>query len=224
MYPTKIVVDAVPKKRGPKTDVLEALLKRVDGLEKRLQDENKNPISPTSPVEPDKEPPDPSASMHVLARASISSASTTNGPPSEPFPRPFSFPSQPSPPVHHFALPDSMLDAYFARIHGKPYFILDESVTRQSHQMGQLPAALSMAIYAITLRFVFFVPASSSVLTIADIRARPTPPSSPCEWPWIMLCRPDAWWMWINRPWMGCRPCFYSRRHTLPMVWAKRPI
>lgn len=34
-------VDAVPKKRGPKTDVLEALLKRVDGLEKRLKDEKK---------------------------------------------------------------------------------------------------------------------------------------------------------------------------------------
>jgi len=32
------VTDAVPKKRGPKTDVLEALLKRVDGLEARLKD------------------------------------------------------------------------------------------------------------------------------------------------------------------------------------------
>lgn len=42
--------DAVPKKRGPKTDVLEALLKRVNGLEKRLKDENK-PISPTDPFE-----------------------------------------------------------------------------------------------------------------------------------------------------------------------------
>jgi hypothetical protein len=31
----------VPKKRGPKTDVLEALLKRVDGLEKRLKPEDK---------------------------------------------------------------------------------------------------------------------------------------------------------------------------------------
>jgi hypothetical protein len=31
--------DAVPKKRGPKTDVLEALLKRVDGLEQRLKDQ-----------------------------------------------------------------------------------------------------------------------------------------------------------------------------------------
>ena len=34
--------DAVPKKRGPKTDVLEALLKRVNGLEKRLKDEKKS--------------------------------------------------------------------------------------------------------------------------------------------------------------------------------------
>jgi hypothetical protein len=34
--------DAVPKKRGPKTDVLEALLKRVDGLEKRLHTEGQS--------------------------------------------------------------------------------------------------------------------------------------------------------------------------------------
>jgi hypothetical protein len=32
----------VPKKRGPKTDVLEALLKRVDGLEKRIHTEVKS--------------------------------------------------------------------------------------------------------------------------------------------------------------------------------------
>lgn len=36
------VLDAVPKKRGPKTDVLEALLKRVDGLEQKLKDKNKD--------------------------------------------------------------------------------------------------------------------------------------------------------------------------------------
>jgi hypothetical protein len=41
-------LDAVPKKRGPKTDVLESLLKRVDGLEKRLKDE-KQPGDPSSP-------------------------------------------------------------------------------------------------------------------------------------------------------------------------------
>lgn len=37
--------DAVPKKRGPKTDVLEALLKRIDGLEKQLQPEDELPSS-----------------------------------------------------------------------------------------------------------------------------------------------------------------------------------
>lgn len=40
-------IDAIPKKRGPKTDVLEALLTRVNGLEKRLKDEDKDkPASP----------------------------------------------------------------------------------------------------------------------------------------------------------------------------------
>ena len=43
--------DAIPKKRGPKTDVLEALLKRVDGLEKRLADEKKS-VSPTTDSRP----------------------------------------------------------------------------------------------------------------------------------------------------------------------------
>ena len=44
------VIDAVPKKRGPKTDVLEALLKRVDGLERRLKDEKKS-HSPNTDVD-----------------------------------------------------------------------------------------------------------------------------------------------------------------------------
>ena len=41
-YRANTLPDAVPKKRGPKTDVLEALLKRVDGLEKRLHSEGKS--------------------------------------------------------------------------------------------------------------------------------------------------------------------------------------
>jgi len=45
-------VDAVPKKRGPKTDVLEALLKRVDGLEAKLKEKNSDTKSPTTPTAP----------------------------------------------------------------------------------------------------------------------------------------------------------------------------
>lgn len=44
---TLVLIDAVPKKRGPKTDVLEALLKRVDGLEAKLREKNDEAISPT---------------------------------------------------------------------------------------------------------------------------------------------------------------------------------
>lgn len=43
-------IDAIPKKRGPKTDVLEALLKRVNGLEKRLKDEGKEPDETTEEI------------------------------------------------------------------------------------------------------------------------------------------------------------------------------
>ncbi|KAL4782378.1 type I 3-dehydroquinase-domain-containing protein [Aspergillus varians] len=138
--------NAVPKKRGPKTDVLEALLKRVDGLEKRLQDDD-HPLSPASPVKPDLPP------------SHLHSVSTTPGP---------AFPLAP-PPAPPYALPqpgrmpDAMLDTYFARLHGRPYFILDEPSTRQRHQNGQLPVYLSMAIYALTLRYTTVNPPPGSL-------------------------------------------------------------
>lgn len=47
-----IFLDAVPKKRGPKTDVLDALLKRVDGLEAKLREKNAEQTSPTTSGEP----------------------------------------------------------------------------------------------------------------------------------------------------------------------------
>ncbi|KAE8337622.1 hypothetical protein BDV24DRAFT_177371 [Aspergillus arachidicola] len=133
---------AVPKKRGPKTDVLEALLKRVDGLEKRLQDDN-HPLSPTSSASPTK-------SMEQLA----AQVNFHPPPPSHTFPPPPT-PQQSS---QSHRLPDSMLDVYFARLHGKPYFILDESATRQLHQRGHLPVCLSMAIHALTIRYTVLNP------------------------------------------------------------------
>ncbi|KAA8649187.1 transcription factor domain-containing protein [Aspergillus tanneri] len=140
------IYDAVPKKRGPKTDVLEALLKRVDGLEKRLQDDNL-PVSSTSSSTPSVAlslPPDP-------APAPLPSTVLAPNP---------------------SRLPLSMLDAYFARLHGKPYLILDEAGTRQRHQCEQLPPALSMAIYAITLRYTSPNSPSPQSLEVAR-QARP---------------------------------------------------
>lgn len=51
-------------------------------------------------------------------------------------------------------MPELVLDAYFARLDGKPYYILDESTTRQRLQLNQLPLCLVYAIYAVTARYV----------------------------------------------------------------------
>lgn len=160
--------DAVPKKRGPKTEVLETLMKRVDGLEKRLQDE-KSPISPTSP---DKRPDDQSllADALNLRRHTVDASFTSMHPPgshSLPSPsqpgilparsngyNPSPIPQQQPPPPYNIVLPDTILDSYFSRLHGKPFFIMDEASTRQRHQAGQLPAYLSLGIHAITARLV----------------------------------------------------------------------
>jgi hypothetical protein len=48
--------------------------------------------------------------------------------------------------------PDVFLDSFFARIHGKPYYVLDETTTRQRLQANQLPPHLVYAIYAVTAR------------------------------------------------------------------------
>ncbi|KAL4906374.1 type I 3-dehydroquinase-domain-containing protein [Aspergillus multicolor] len=161
------VANAVPKKRGPKTDVLEALLKRVDGLEKRLQDDGTHPLSPASPVKPDIPLPSNNSISHSHSHASHTHSQS----------HPAAFPLAPPPAPythghtqghghghpHPGRVPDGMLDAYFARLHGKPFFILDEASTRQRHAGEQLPAALSMAVYALTLRYTTVNPPPGSL-------------------------------------------------------------
>lgn len=58
--------------------------------------------------------------------------------------------------------PEQLLDTYFARIHGKPYYILDEATTRQRLQANQLPAYLAYAIYAVSARYAASSDAFSS--------------------------------------------------------------
>lgn len=47
---------------------------------------------------------------------------------------------------------DTVLDTYFARLHGKPYYVLDEPATRQRLRDGQLPQFLVNAVYAVAIR------------------------------------------------------------------------
>lgn len=144
------IYDAVPKKRGPKTDVLEALLKRVDGLEKRLKDEKKS-SSPSneggsttdkassngdSSTSTKAKPKRPQLDTEILASETAVYSPTTT--------------SEPSPPaIQH----DVLLDTYFNRCHGKPYHILDEASTRQRVQQHNIPSYLLFALYAVSSRY-----------------------------------------------------------------------
>lgn len=141
----------MPKKRGPKTDVLEALLKRVDGLEKRLKTEEKDVVSPTTPTRENAEASNSGDSVTSDGRPpKIEIPPSVNGingqsaiiSPAESF-------GQPTPTLY----PEVLLDIYFSRLHGKPLYILDEVSTRQRLQNSQLPTFLAYAIYALSARY-----------------------------------------------------------------------
>ncbi|KAK7429641.1 hypothetical protein QQZ08_003836 [Neonectria magnoliae] len=151
-------LDAVPKKRGPKTDVLEALLKRVDGLEAKLREKNDDDASPTVTNAP------------TSGKTDASGSDSLAGEGGEPAPKRIALDSRPSPsdtdmtmlspqtPMNRELSPnpaqtDALLDTYFTRFHGKPYYILDESSIRQRLQLNQLPKYLSYAISAVAARY-----------------------------------------------------------------------
>lgn len=153
-----IFTDAIPKKRGPKTDVLEALLKRVDGLEAQLKDHRKADASPTTEKLPhisteetspgarlaaddsDSGPKSKRPTLDISRATEIASESAIYSP---------TISSEPSPGVQI----DTLLDTYFSRFHAKPYHILDESSVRQRLQLNQLPSYLIYAIYSVAARF-----------------------------------------------------------------------
>ncbi|KAJ2998693.1 hypothetical protein NUW58_g238 [Xylaria curta] len=158
--------DAIPKKRGPKTDVLEALLKRVDGLEAQLKDQKKTlASSPTTEGPLSVKADEPDNNFEVPASSSTPSAPSGT---SEPKPKRAALDTARtpesgsdgvlySPAITHESPPsirsDALLDTYFTRFHAKPYHILDESSIKQRLRLNQLPPYLVHAIYAVAARF-----------------------------------------------------------------------
>ncbi|KAK4158516.1 fungal transcriptional regulatory-like protein [Chaetomidium leptoderma] len=142
------IYDAVPKKRGPKTDVLEALLKRVDGLEARLKDKKADPDAESSedamtdaPEAPASAQSPSNAAPGVKPDMGQETQDTAMFSPIQP--------SEQSPEIH----PETLLDIYFTRFHDKPFHIFDESTLRQRLQLNQVPTYLVHAIYAVAARY-----------------------------------------------------------------------
>ena len=137
-------LDAVPKKRGPKTEVLEELLKRIDGLEKRLG-ENDGAASGESP-----------------GRSSTSSVPSRKRSRTDPMDREPNNISNPSPPVDMpppLLSPDDRLipqlvDVFFERVNGKPYTLFHEGIFRQSWAAGRVPNYVLNTLFAVSVRWV----------------------------------------------------------------------
>lgn len=158
--------DAIPKKRGPKTDILESLLKRVDGLEKRLKTEASSDTSApdSAPVPSSDIQAEVAAAAEQVRKASSASkepqSAVSQSSLSPVYPRSALSAQAPESaliidsPTSPNIFPDVLLDTYFSRIHGKPYYILDEPSTRQRAASNQLPSHLAFSIYAISARSV----------------------------------------------------------------------
>jgi hypothetical protein len=146
----------------------------VDGLEKRLQEEN-SPVKPTegdlsiNKQQDETSPKSPSYNRNMASSFSIEYSpidarrrqSCTSPQRSEPVECSYgnrhsasAMDSQQLPSFQQITLSQEVLDVFFLRIHGKPFHILDEQNARQKYKLGQLPLCLSMAIFAITLRCV----------------------------------------------------------------------
>ncbi|KAI1462687.1 hypothetical protein F4805DRAFT_5753 [Annulohypoxylon moriforme] len=168
------VYDAVPKKRGPKTDVLEALLKRVDGLEAQLKDRRQSDASPTTGQPPHisieetlsnlgsavaeqaSEPKSKRPALDNVRTTEIAAESAIYSP---------TFSNEPPTPSIQI---DALLDTYFSRFHAKPYHILDESSVRQRLQLNQLPTYLIHAIYAVAARYTSYPTGYQSAVKLSE--------------------------------------------------------
>ncbi|KAI0913962.1 fungal-specific transcription factor domain-containing protein [Ustulina deusta] len=175
------IYDAVPKKRGPKTDVLEALLKRVDGLEAQLKDRKKTLGSSLTTEEPQcantevsdnnteaptsdsilaaptaTSEPRPKRAALDISRTSESGSDTARYSPAMTNESPPAIPS------------DALLDTYFTRFHAKPYHILDEASVRQRLRLNQLPLYLVHAIYAVAARYTLHPTGYQSAVTLSE--------------------------------------------------------
>jgi hypothetical protein len=163
-----VVKDATPKKRGPKTDVLEALLKRVNGLEKRLKDGSRpegsddQAIDDSASIAPDATEPttDNGATDNTALQVAVPQHTeqgrieTRNEKPLQPITvRRDSYAVAPDAPVINTSFTDTLIDTYFARLHGRPYYILDEPATRQRWRDNQLPRFVVNAIHAVTIKY-----------------------------------------------------------------------
>jgi len=142
----------VPKKRGPKTEVLEELLKRIDGLEKRLGD-----TESTGAVTRDSPGADHSNTSSVASRKRPATSSPVGSATS---------PSASLTPSAHIDIAAApgvssdeqlirrLVDIFFERVNGKPYTLFHEGLFRLQWAEGRVPHHILNTLCAVSVRWV----------------------------------------------------------------------
>lgn len=167
--------DAVPKKRGPKTEVLEELLKRIDGLEKRLGESEGSgggsgdvQAGPGPSREPPLDSPESSSGCGSVAPTGRSDTRSSNERVfREPEPVAIASPVISSRDNKHAVsstatyLSDDayarivprLVGLFFERVNGKPYALFHESMFRRELAEGRVPRYIINTICAVSVRY-----------------------------------------------------------------------
>ncbi|OQO02970.1 hypothetical protein B0A48_11253 [Cryoendolithus antarcticus] len=164
------IYDAIPQKRGPKTGLTEGTTRRNNGTAKRLKTEAdggltsdetmvnagekvaKRKDSPILETEVEDVHPTPGTSTAQQMRPEdglpgapqyIGDAAPASLPP----------PLASHAPARSQSLDEILLDVYLTRLHGKPFYIIDEATFRVQQSNNGVTPCLSMAIRAVSIKY-----------------------------------------------------------------------
>ncbi|KKA26971.1 hypothetical protein TD95_004062 [Thielaviopsis punctulata] len=168
VFQCECIYDAIPKKRGPKTDVLEALMRRVDGLEAKLKEKRTSPSPENSlssslslssvtdnpsigsnrrsSASSESSIPDGNAQQRTEGCQDIEMGNNKNDTHDL-----HSAKDAVAKSKEDFQPPatEELLNVYFLHFHCRPYYILEESLFRQEFKLGQIPLYLLNAVCAV---------------------------------------------------------------------------
>ncbi|TGZ77297.1 hypothetical protein EX30DRAFT_398625, partial [Ascodesmis nigricans] len=173
MLRSECVYDAVPKKRGPKTEVLEELTKRIEWLERKLVEteagrggemvDGGNQPEALLEQQSSQSPPRHGVDQRTAESPARRRGSNTESGPIPSPPPPILAPSRPrtaststAPDISttNIALVPRLVDVFFSRINGKPYNFFHEPSFRASFSAGTLPAGVINAVCAAAVRYI----------------------------------------------------------------------
>ncbi|KAA8899192.1 putative fungal-specific transcription factor [Sphaerosporella brunnea] len=147
VFRCECIYDAVPKKRGPKTEVLEELLKRIDGLEKRLGESEGGTNGNATGGSPTAELSNTSSTASRKRHAASSPEEISGQSPVA------SVTPSGSVTTTDERLVRKLVDVFFERCSGKPYTLFHEGMFRQHWAEGRVPDHILDTLCAVAIRY-----------------------------------------------------------------------